>query len=585
MSNHRWSLDPLFKGLDDPKFQSDAKQLSASLNELNAMAEKLDGPESTKRLLFATERFSILVGNLLAYLNLRLTADTQDDEAQTQLQQFMYELTAFTSVEVKTSLAVSQYFDQLIEDPELESLRFYLENTKAKASHLLDETQETLIAELNLSGGDAWETLFDQLTANLEIEFQGETLNLSAIRNLANHADSETRKAAYEAELAAYPRIATPLAFALNSIKRQMKLLAHKRGFASPLDEALFHSSMSRPTLEALLSAMVDKMDIFRRYLRAKARYLGHEGALPWWDLFAPVGNSEQHYTVEEAMNLLAETFMPLHPPIAKMMERSYSEKWTDYLPRKGKVGGAFCSNQPQLGQSFILSNFNGSLDAISTLAHELGHAYHGECIQSHPSPFNWEYSMPVAETASTFNEAHLAFHLLNHSKDVNAKLLCLEGILQGTCQTVVDIYSRFRFEQMSFDCCDTGRQNEKDYCQLMHQAQLEAYGDAIQEESLHPYMWACKGHYYSTHLSFYNFPYAFGSLLSMGLYSRYLKEGASFMERYDAFLNRTTVSTVEGAGDFVGINLRTKEFWLESLATFEQLIDEFEKLVDEARA
>ncbi|KFA56776.1 M3 family oligoendopeptidase [Mageeibacillus indolicus] len=579
--NEKWSLDALYTGLDSAKFKADWQEL----RELIAANRNLSDPATTvaaiKARLQVFSRLSVLANSLEGYLYLRTSADTSDIEAENLLEQIQTACNELKPAEVAfcRSIAAFTPWEDLITDPDLADLKYYLERKRAESKYLLSSEEEELAAGLNMAGGNAWSALFDQLTANLQMDFQGKKCTLADIRNYAYDSEASVREAAYRAELASYKEIAVPVSFALNSIKKQAKFMSRRRGFASPLDEAVFDSFMSRETLDALLGAIRERLPLFRRYLKAKAKYLGHSGALPWWDLFAPLGRTNHTYTLDEAKDLLVKAFNKLHPPIAELMRRAFDEAWIDFWPRPGKVGGAFCSNLPQIKQSRILTNFNGSFDAVDTLAHELGHAYHGYRIQNH-LPLNWDYSMPVAETASTFNETHLTLMSLADTDDREEKLAILEGVLCNTCQTVVDIYSRFLFEEAVFDTCDRGRLTVEECCETMHKAQLEAYGEAIIPETLHPYMWACKGHYYSSYMGYYNFPYAFGALLAIGLYSRYQAEGAAFMPKYDQFLTMTTVASAEDTARSVGIDLTNQEFWLSGLDTFGTFVEQFEELV-----
>ncbi|MBR5859020.1 MAG: peptidase M3, partial [Clostridia bacterium] len=251
-----------------------------------------------------------------------------------------------------------------------------------------------------------------------------------------------------------------------------------------------------------------------------------------------------------------------------------FKEEWIDFFPRAGKVGGAFCSNLPFVAQSRILTNFSGSFGSVVTLAHELGHAYHGQLIESH-RPLNTGYTMPVAETASNFNELIIVNDAIAKSEG-EEKIQLIESQIQDSTQIIVDIYSRFLFE----DEVIRRRKNTFLYAdeleKIMLNAQKEAYGDGLDPDYLHPYMWCCKSHYYSAGLSYYNFPYAFGGLFSRGLYAKYLEEGEAFLPKYRALLRATTVDTVENVAAIAGIDLTRPEFWRESLKTITDQIDMF---------
>lgn len=579
MSNQdgRWSLDVLYKGLDDPAFKADKDAILKLQDELVTLCGEKQGRELVLAYVPLMEKFSELLSKVFSFLSLQSAADTTDMAVLSETNRLYMALTAVEKCEVVAGreLAELKDFDDLLKEEALKDYTFMLTQKREDAKHRLSPELEELAYKLNISGGSAWENLYEALTSTLKVPYKGEVLNLSAIRNKASDPDPEVRKSAYEAELAAYPQAELSVATALNSIKSQVKLMAKERGFKSPLDEALHKSSMKRETLDALIGAMQDHLDVFRRYLKAKAKLLGETGGLSWYNLFAPLGSLSKTYTVEEAHRYLVDTFMPVNPKIAGLMDRAFKEQWIDFYPRAGKVGGAFCHNLQAVKQSRILTNFDGSFNDVDTLAHELGHAFHGLMTEEH-KPLNRDYSMPVAETASTFNETHLIVNALNAAANEEEELALLESILMNTTQTIVDIYSRYLFETSVFELCDQEFMDAEKLCSLMLEAQKKAYGDGLKPEVMHPYMWLCKGHYYSTGLSFYNFPYAFGALLSMGLYNRYLEEGPTYMEKYERFLKLTTVTTVEDCAAAIGIDLTKKDFWVEGLTAFGKLVDRF---------
>ena len=459
-------------------------------------------------------------------------------------------------------------------DPFLAEYRYYFEEAKKDATHLLSDELEEVLAKMSISGGKAWSQLFDFMWSSAQGEYKGEVVTLSEIRGKAYDSDAEVRKSAYEAELKMYDAIKEPIAFSLNHIKKEVLTTSQLRGFESPLAHTLEASRMSRETLEALLEAIREYLPNFRKYLRHKAALLGHENGLPFYDLFAPVGNSSRTFTVEESKDYLIENFKTFSADLAEMTEEFFDKHYIDFYPRKGKVGGAFCANLPMIKQSRVLTNFTGSLSDVVTLAHELGHAYHGLHIENH-RPLNQDYSMPVAETASTFNENIIMNTAIKEASD-EEKIALIESQLQDTTQIIVDIYSRYLFESAVFENREQSFMFSKDLEEMMLSAQKEAYGDGLDQAYLHPYMWACKPHYYSTGLSFYNFPYAFGGLFSKGLYAIYQEQPEGFVEKYQELLRATTVSSVEDTAKVLGVDVSTPEFWKKALAEVAESIEAF---------
>jgi pepF/M3 family oligoendopeptidase len=433
---------------------------------------------------------------------------------------------------------------------------------------------------MNISGASAWSDLQSSLTSSVTVDYRGEQIPLSSARNLAYDKDPAVRRAAYEAELAAYPKIRDAVAFALCSIKLQTISECELRGYASPLDKALYGARMKRETLDALLSAMEEYLPVFRKYLRAKAKALGHEGGLPFYDLFAPMGKTDRVFTVEDAKEYLLAIFSDFDAELAEMVKTAFEECWIDFYPREGKVGGAFDCGVPSAKQSRVLTNFDGSHSDVVTLAHELGHSFHDRQVFKN-SPLNQDYSMPLAETASTFNEVLVTSCALARAESADEKLALIEGELSDACQIICDIYSRYTFEASVIEHRKEEFMDADRLCELMIEAQKKAYGNGLDEHFMHPYMWVCKSHYYSGSLSFYNFPYAFGGLFARGLYAKYKKEGATFVETYKRMLRETALSDVEDCARVAGIDLTKREFWCEGLATIAEKIEEFCRLVE----
>lgn len=576
-----WSLDVLYRGIDDPKLASDMERfekLISLLSESVAALDKENAAVSLRRVIDVKEELTVLVRRLAGYFSLRRSADSADAEGasyQTKISG-MIASTTKDNVMFEKFAGSLENLDSIIESDEvLSQYKFYFKEIKNDISHMMSDEAEALYAKMNISGGRAWGDLFSYLTSKVKVDYNGEVTSLSAIRGLADSEDPAVRKAAFEAELACYDKIKDSIAFALNSIKAQVNLTAELRGYEDPLAMTLEQSRMKKDTLDAMLEAMREAMPAFRKYLRHKAKLLGYENGLPWYEILAPMGKAgSESFTVEQAHKYLVEHFASFAPDLAEMVDLSFKEEWIDFFPRAGKVGGAFCSNLPFVGQSRILTNFSGSFGSVVTLAHELGHAYHGQQIQSH-RPLNTGYTMPVAETASNFNELIIVNDAISKAKG-EEKIQLIESQIQDSTQIIVDIYSRFLFE----DEVIRRRNNTFLYAdeleKIMINAQKEAYGDGLDPDYLHPYMWCCKSHYYRAGLSYYNFPYAFGGLFSRGLYAKYLEEGVSFLPKYRELLRATTVDTVENVAAIAGIDLTRPEFWRESLKTITDQIEMF---------
>lgn len=575
--NEVWNLDVIYRGFDDPAFAADMEKLEKLVKDYAAFAGKLDEQaplDGLKKGIALEEALTVLTAKLGEYASLRQSVNTRDAEAGSRLGQVMQRISGAAGAQAQWREWVSKIPDLMVlvaGDETLKDYTFLFERLLRNSTHLLGSLGEQISARLSMSGSSAWSDLQGYLTSTVPVSYNGGTTNLSAIRNLAYDPDPAVRKAAYEAELSCYDRIKDSVAYALNSIKLETISDCQLRGYGSPLDRTLEQSDMKRQTLDAMLGAMEEYMPKFRQYLRAKGKALGHENGLPWYDLFAPMGKSAAQYTAEDAKRILVELFSTFDQELADMVARAFDESWIDFYPRDGKTGGAFCAGVECIGQSRILTNFDGTFGSIVTLAHELGHAFHNQCIRTH-RPLNRDYSMPVAETASTFNECVVMAAAIRQAKSHDEELALIESQLQDVTQIICDIYSRYLFESMVLENREQQFMDADTLCGMMLKAQEQSYGDGLDPNFRHPYMWICKSHYYGA--TFYNFPYAFGGLFARGLYAQYQREGAAFVPKYKKLLRTTTVATAEDVAQVAGIDLTDKEFWRSALQTVAQQID-----------
>ena len=581
--NEVWNLDVIYRGFDDPAFEADLNTLKETAARFGAFAGELSGTEPVEGLrrgIELEEQLTDLVNKLAEYASLRQSANSRDPEAGSQLGRIMavYSTLAGPDAAFRDWAAKLPNLMELVEgDPLLRDYKFLFGKMQSSARYLLPGIGETVMARLRLSGGSAWSDLQQYLTSTVPVSYRGNTTNLSSIRNLAYDPDPQVRRDAYEAELACYDRIKDAIAFALNSIKLETISDCQLRGYDSPLDRTLKNADMERATLDAMLGAMDEYLPKFWQYLKAKAKALGHENGLPWYDLFAPMGKSSTKFTAESARDFLVDQFRSFNPEEAEMIAAAFDQEWIDFYPRDGKTGGAFCAGIECLGQSRILTNFDGMFTDVVTLAHELGHAYHNHCLRSHRT-LNHDYSMPLAETASTFNECVVMASAIAGAADDAERIALIESQLQDATQIICDIYSRYRFETMVFENRESRFMDADALCGFMTEAQKQSYGDGLDPSVLHPYMWVCKSHYYGP--TFYNFPYAFGGLFARGLYAQYEKEGAAFIPKYKKLLYTTTIATAEDTAKVAGIDLTDKNFWRGALQTIADQIDMFCGLV-----
>ena len=582
---YNWDLSDLYLSLDDQNYQNDFNQVIKMIEDLDNFANTLDSvsKESVKEVLERQNALNFKVRKLASFLNLNESVDSSLVEYKNQMQRLMQYVskTAEPQAKMDAHLASIDNLEELAkEDKYIFEHKFYIQEIIDQSKYQLSAKEEGLISKLNLNGVSTWQDLYNYLTSTFKLDYKGDLVSITEVRNMAYSSDAEVRKSAYEAELAGYKAIETSLAYSLNSIKGHVNTMVDLRGYNSAMHMTLEDSRMEKSTLDAMFAAIDDSLPKFREFLIHKGKLLGHKNGLPFYDLFAPVVKSDKEYTVKEAQNMIKESFATYSDDLLALVNKAFDNNWIDYLPKDGKRGGAFCANLPMIKQSRVMSNFGNDLSGVVTLAHELGHAYHGSRIEDHHM-LNTSYVMPIAETASNFCELILSEAALKKA-DKNEKLELLENMISDATQVIVDIYSRFLFEKSVFENRQDKLLLADDLVALMHDAQLKTYGDGLDKDYLHGYMWACKGHYYSAGRNYYNFPYAYGALFSKGLYAKYLEEGASFKEKYDQMLTNTTVASCEDIGKMVDVDVSSKEFWAKSLKMIEDMIDDFIKLSSE---
>ena len=576
----KWSLKELYKSFDSEEFKSDLEKVDSLICNLNLWVEKIT--ESKDNSIEKLEEYidyytdiENLVNRVGAFIHLTISADTTNTIALKYSDILDDKLTNIVEADTKLNKWISSLdnLDRIIESSDkLKEHKFILTSIVDKAKYLLSDKEENIIANMQNTGSNAWLKLKNNLISNhkVTIEDDGEVkeLPLTVVLNMAYDKDKDVRKKAYLAEIESYKKIEDGVAAALNSIKGEVLTICKLRGYESPLEQTLINSRMDKESLDAMLSAMKEAMPTFRKYLRRKAEMLGYKNGLPFYEMYAPVIDKDMEFSYEEGAKFVEKNFRTFSNNLADFAKKAVKNNWIDVYPREGKVGGAFCSNLHFIGESRFLLNYGNTFSDVVTMAHELGHGFHGECLKNE-SALNSDYPMPIAETASTFCETIIKKAAIKEA-DKEEALSILESEISDSTQVIVDIYSRFLFESWFFEKRKESALSVDEIKDLMIKAQKEAYGEGLDPEYLHPYMWTWKPHYYYVDSNFYNFPYAFGLLFAKGLYAEYLKRGDSFPKEYENLLSITGKNKIADVTKVMGIDIHNKDFWRSSLKTIE---------------
>lgn len=588
----KWSLKELYKSFDSEEFKSDLEKVDSLISNLNLWAEEITESKdnSVQKLEAYIDYYTNLediVNRVGAFIHLTISADTMNTVALKYSDILDDKLTNIVEADTKLNKWISSLdnLDKIIDSSDkLKEHRFILTSIVEKAKYLLSDKEENIIANMQNTGSNAWLKLKNNLISNhkVTIEDNGEVkeLPLTVVLNMAYDKDKDVRKKAYLAEIESYKKIEEGVAAALNSIKGEVLTICKLRGYESPLEQTLINSRMDKESLDAMLSAMKEAMPTFRKYLRRKAEMLGYKNGLPFYEMYAPVIDKDMEFSYEEGAKFVEKNFRTFSNNLADFAKKAVENNWIDVYPREGKVGGAFCSNLHFIGESRFLLNYGNTFSDVVTMAHELGHGFHGECLKNETA-LNSNYPMPIAETASTFCETIIKKAAIKEA-DKEEALSILESEISDSTQVIVDIYSRFLFESWVFEKRKESALSVDEIKELMIKAQKEAYGDGLDPEYLHPYMWTWKPHYYYVDSNFYNFPYAFGLLFAKGLYAEYLKRGESFPKEYENLLSITGKNKIADVTKVMGIDIHNKDFWRSSLKTIEEDIEKFIELSKE---
>jgi len=587
----RWDMTVVYPNLDSPEFERDFRALLRAIDDLHGLFEefqirKTENPPDSETAARAFDFIAKQINDLMAtyttvgaYIYSFITTDSRDTFAQAKLSEMQKHGVKLTQLMTRfTAWLGSLDVEAVIERSEYARAHAYkLRRAKIEAEHMMTPAEESLTAEMRLTGGTAWTKLYGNLTSQITVpvEAEGELreLTMSEVRNLAYDPDRSIRRTAYKAELKAWEQNAIPIAAALNSIKGEMNLLSRKRGWNSPLESSLLRNGINQGILDAMMTAAREAFPEFRRYMHLKAGLIG-QPRMAWYDLFAPVGESTRIWEYEDACQFIVEQFATYSQKMSEFAARAFRENWIDAPPAPGKRDGAFCMDLRR-DESRILMNYKPAFGGLSTLAHELGHAYHNLCLADR-TEIQKETPMTLAETASIFCETVVRQASLKNA-DRQEQIAILEATLQGSCQVVVDITSRFVFESNMLQARQERELSAEELCDLMLNAQKETYGDGLDENALHPYMWAAKPHYYGS--TFYNYPYMFGLLFGLGLYAVYQKDPDGFRARYDDLLSMTGMADAATLASQFGFDISTPDFWRASLNIVKQDIDLLEEL------
>src|SRR5690625_1841494 len=525
-----WDLEKVFPGgTKSEKLQEKLSEIKQLMNEyeVELTSWSYDGSQAStdtlKKLLNMQEVIGKGIGQAGTFIRMSLDAYMDDEYGNVvfgQVMELMSEMRKLSNIYTKKLVAIDdQAWEDLLSDKDLGKLNFALNEIRTQGKRLLSDAEETLIAELDKDGLSAWSDLYDTTVSIMTVPFtdeQGETTELSvgqAMNRMYADPDPEIRKQIFENWEVTWEKYAPIFAHNLNHLAGYRLTLQSAHGQDHHLEEPLELNRMSEDTLNAMWSAVANHKQSFIDKLAQKAIIFGVD-KLGRQDVDAPVtvGDSKPtKFTYDEACYFIIEHFASFGPRLTEFTKHALSNRWVEAEDRSNKRPGGYCANLPEFKESRIFMTFTNSPSDVSTLAHELGHAFHSDVMKDLPQ-LNQRYAMNVAETASTFAETIIDNAAIQRARSDEEKISLLASKLEIATAMFLNIHARFLFEDAFYTERKKGIVSASRLNELMEKAQKEAYDNIL--SSYHPHFWCSKLHFFIDRVPFYNFPYTFGYLL-----------------------------------------------------------------------
>ena len=581
-----WDLDVFFPGgPESPEYAAYLAAIEKDLQEFNTNGTTpINGVAAWVERINSLQKLSSRAIYAGAFINCHGAADVRSLAAR-QLSGRVRQMNAtLGTINTKINdlmLAIpDEEWQELMAVPELAELAWNLNERRERAKDMLPADQEAIINALSVNGYHGWNVLYNHITSKMQIpiEVNGvqSVISPGQLQNRLSDPDPTMRSYFMDVWDKAWDDVAESIAVGLNQMAGYRLNLYKARGWQDFLFEPLRYNRMKKVTLDSMYAAIAQNRPRLIAFMQRKKEILGLT-SFGWQDVDAPISNNEAKLTYDEAANFIVENFAKISPRMAELATKAFSDQWIESEDRPGKRMGGFCSGFPEAKQSRIFVTFSGTKGNVATLAHELGHAYHGWVLKDMPM-LTKGYAMNVAETASTFAEVLVGDAAIQAATDPEEKITLIEDKLKRGVGQMTNLVCRFIFECSFYEERAKGEVSVERLNELMVTAQKEAYGDAL--DRWHPTFWASKLHFHNTGVPFYNFPYTFGYLFATGVYAHGLKAGIEFEDKYAALLCDTGRSNVEDlAMKHLGVDLSKPDFWLDAIDLALAELDEWLEL------
>lgn len=589
-----WDLDSIFPGGSSSKeFESFRSKVKADLESLEGDMSRL--PESIDKdsvsawvdTVMKLQDLSDRIGLVQSLAGCLTAQNVKDNPAHAIDAEGSQLVSSWLKLKVSLEAASLKQSDEqwslLTDQSQIKEIAFYLNELRDQARDKMSMEQESLVLDLAVDGYHAWNKIYDKMAGDLTVDIEENggitTLSLGQVATRYSSADRSVRETAFRKMVQAWESRADLAAMALNAQAGFRLTLYRRRNWKSVVAEPLKIARLKEESLNTMWRVIERESKQLGKYIEAKKKLLGIDN-FSIWDEMAPCGAVDRRFDFAEAREFIVQNTRPFSKDMADFFEMALDKRWVEAEDRANKAGGGFCTGMGPFKQTRIFMTYAGTFDNLLTLAHELGHAYHGWVLKDRP-PFAAEYPMTLAETASIFAETLVIDAALEQASDRDEKLMLLDQKIQAAMVLFMNIYSRYLFERAFYEERARGMVSTERLCELMIEAQKRAYHNLLDRDGYHKLFWCSKLHFYITDVPFYNYPYTVGYLFAGGVYDRAKGEGSAFADGYRALLADTgSMTTEDVARKHLGVDLAGEEFWTAAVKRSLSDIDKFVKLV-----
>lgn len=578
-----WDLSDLYSSSNDPQLAKDKESL---LKEADEFAAKFKGRiaglsvSEFKEMLQGYEALQDKGGKIGSFAYLQWSTNTGNSEYG-KLVQESNELGSELSqklvfLDVEWLKVPEEEAQKMIDAPELEFYRHYLESSRRYKEHVLKEEQEQILSAKSVTGRSAWVRFFDETLGQAKFELDGEEYSEQEVLSKLHDSDRDLRIRAHASLTKKFKELGHPLTFVFNTLLADKSTNDKLRKYPSWITSRNLSNETDDKTVDALVNAVTSNYKLVQRYYKLKADLLGLDEMMDY-DRYAPIIKNEATITWKEAEEMVMDSYTNFHPEMGEITSYFFDKNWIDAAIKPGKRGGAYSASTVPSVHPYVFMNFDGKIRDVQTLAHELGHGVH-QYLSRKQGPLQAGTPLTTAETASVFGEMLVFQKLLKELDDPKEKLALIVGKIDDTIATVFRQISMNRFENaMHTARREEGELTTERFSELWMDQQKALYGDSVTLTDEYGIWWSYIPHF--LHTPGYVYAYAFGELLVLALYEEFTQRPEGFADRY---LELLSAGGSEWPHDLVakmGLDIRDPEFWNKGLASFERMIEEAENL------